>query len=115
MRADLAACAATVGWFVPAAAPVARPIADLFAIPCTLASEGVAVTFDDGPHVRGTSAVLEVLAERGARATFFLVGEQVEREPALAAEIAAAGHAIGIHGFRHQLLLRRSPKAVRDD
>jgi peptidoglycan-N-acetylglucosamine deacetylase len=116
MRADVGLCAATVGWFAPAAAPVARPVADLFAIPCTLAvSEGVAVTFDDGPHVRGTSAVLEILAERGARATFFLVGEQVEREPELAAEIAAAGHAIGIHGYRHTLLLRRSPRAVRDD
>src|SRR5262249_54140040 len=47
--------------------------------------------------------------------TFFLVGEQVEREPALAAEITAAGHSIGIHGFRHVLLLRRSPRSVRDD
>ena len=49
------------------------------------------------------------------RATFYLVGEQVERRPALAAEIAAAGHEIGIHGYRHILLLRRTPGAVRDD
>ena len=35
--------------------------------------------------------------------------------PALAAEIAAAGHEIGIHGYRHTLLLRRSPRALRDD
>ena len=47
-------------------------------------------------------------------ATFFLVGEQVEREPGLAREIAAAGHAIGIHGYRHTLLLRRSPRAIRE-
>lgn len=116
MRADLGAYAACAAWFGPAAAPVARPVAMLFRIPCRLAdAEGVAVTFDDGPHIAGTPAVLEALAANAARATFFLVGEQVDREPRLAAEIVAAGHAIGIHGYRHTLLLRRSPRAVRDD
>ena len=51
----------------------------------------------------------------GATATFFLVGEQVERFPALAAEIAAAGHEIALHGYRHTLLLRRSPRALAAD
>lgn len=116
MRAELAACAAAAAWFGPAAGPVVRPVADAFGLPCTLpVQDGVALTFDDGPHVRGTAAVLEVLAAHGAPATFFLVGEQVRREPALAAEIAAAGHTIGIHGYRHTLLLRRPPRAVRDD
>ena len=59
--------------------------------------------------------MLDVLGRHNVPATFFLVGEQVEREPALAAEIAAAGHEIGIHGYRHTLLIRRSPRAVRDD
>jgi peptidoglycan/xylan/chitin deacetylase (PgdA/CDA1 family) len=105
-----------VAWFGPAAAAVARPVAAAFQIPCTLpAGSGVALTFDDGPHIRGTPAVLEALDARKAVATFFLVGEQVERHPAVAAEIVAAGHAIGIHGYRHTLLLRRSPGAVRDD
>jgi peptidoglycan-N-acetylglucosamine deacetylase len=116
MRADLVACLAATAWFGPAAAPVARPVAGAFRIPRTLAgTDGVALTFDDGPHVRGTPAILEILAERGVRATFFLVGEQVEREPGLAAEIAAAGHTVGIHGFRHRLLLRRSPGAIHAD
>jgi peptidoglycan/xylan/chitin deacetylase (PgdA/CDA1 family) len=116
MRVDVAALAAGAAWFGPAAAPVARPVAGLFRIPCTLSGvDGVAITFDDGPHVEGTPAVLDVLARHGAHATFFLVGEQVERAPALAAEIAAAGHAIGIHGYRHTLLLRRSPHAIRED
>src|SRR5580698_3723150 len=53
---------------------------------------GYALTFDDGPHREGTPAVLEILAGAGVRATFFLVGEQVERRPALAAEIAGEGH-----------------------
>jgi peptidoglycan/xylan/chitin deacetylase (PgdA/CDA1 family) len=76
---------------------------------------GIALTFDDGPHPEGTPAVLELLARAGVRATFYLVGEQVERRPDLAAEIAAAGHEIGIHGYRHTLLLRRRPGALRDD
>ena len=52
---------------------------------------GVALTFDDGPHPEGTPAVLEILAQADIKATFFLVGEQVERRPALAAEIAEPG------------------------
>jgi peptidoglycan/xylan/chitin deacetylase (PgdA/CDA1 family) len=59
--------------------------------------------------------VLEVLARAGARATFFLVGEQVERRPALAAEIAAAGHLVAVHGYRHRLQLRLSGNAARED
>ena len=116
MRLDLVAGAAAAAWFGPAAAPVVRPVAAAFRIPCKLpAGTGVALTFDDGPHSHGTPAVLEALAARRAVATFFLVGEQVERHWTLAAEIVAAGHAIGIHGYRHTLLLRRPPGAVRDD
>ena len=55
----------------------------------------VALTFDDGPHAEGTGAVLEILRAAGARAIFFLVGEQVEMRPALAGEVGAAGHAVG--------------------
>ena len=113
MRPDLLARA---GWFVPAAAPIAPPVARLCRIPLRLDSaHGVAITFDDGPHPEGTPAVLEVLARAGARATFFLVGEQVARYPSVAAEIAAAGHEIAIHGYRHVLLLRRAPTALRAD
>lgn len=103
-------------WLAPAAAPVVPPLADLFAIPLRLpAPRGIALTFDDGPHPEGTTAVLAELDRAGVRATFYLVGEQVARRPALAAEIAAAGHEIGVHGYRHRLLLRRSPRGLRDD
>jgi peptidoglycan/xylan/chitin deacetylase (PgdA/CDA1 family) len=113
---------ATVGagalavWCAPAAAPVFPPLAAAFEIPLRLPTgRGVAVTFDDGPHAQGTPAVLAELDRRGLRATFYLVGEQVAKRPTLAAEIAAAGHEVGIHGFQHTLLLRRSPRALRDD
>jgi peptidoglycan/xylan/chitin deacetylase (PgdA/CDA1 family) len=76
---------------------------------------GVALTFDDGPHPQGTMAVLQVLARAGARATFFVIGEQVRRRPGLVAEIAAAGHVVALHGYRHRLQLRLTPGQLRDD
>lgn len=76
---------------------------------------GVALTFDDGPHAQGTPAVLDALRDHGATATFFLVGEQVARAPALAAEIVAAGHAVGLHCDRHRNLLRLAPGQVSAD
>jgi peptidoglycan/xylan/chitin deacetylase (PgdA/CDA1 family) len=78
-------------------------------------SDGVALTFDDGPHPEGTPAVLELLAKAGVRATFFLAGEQVERRPGLAGRIAAEGHEVGIHCRRHRSLLRLGPQQTRDD
>jgi peptidoglycan/xylan/chitin deacetylase (PgdA/CDA1 family) len=99
-----------------ALAPIVPPAAAAIGVPRTLArAHGVALTFDDGPHPDGTPAVLEVLARAGARATFFLVGEQVERRPSLAAEIVAAGHLVAVHGYRHRLQLRLSSSAVRED
>ena len=56
----------------------------------------LALTFDDGP-TPGTALLLHVLAEHGARATFFQCGEQVRRYPSLARAVAAAGHEIGNH------------------
>jgi peptidoglycan-N-acetylglucosamine deacetylase len=78
-------------------------------------SGGVAITFDDGPHPEGTPAVLEVLDDAGIKATFFLVGEQVERRPALAAEIAARGHLVALHGYRHRPQPALSGRTVSDD
>ncbi len=76
---------------------------------------GYALTFDDGPHAQGTPAALEILAATGVQATFFLVGEQVRRNPGLVEEILAAGHEIGLHCDRHRNLLRLAPWQVRAD
>jgi peptidoglycan/xylan/chitin deacetylase (PgdA/CDA1 family) len=103
-------------WFLPAAAPVFTPLARAYGIECRLERvDAVALTFDDGPHEEGTPAVLAELARRGATATFFLVGEQVRRRPALAREIVAAGHEVAVHGDRHTLLLRRRVRELADD
>ncbi len=98
-------------------APVNRRAATRLELPRRLAAEatGVALTFDDGPHVEGTRLVLDALSRAGARATFFMVGEQVVRRPSLAAEVASAGHLVALHGFRHRLQLRLGARTVRDD
>jgi peptidoglycan-N-acetylglucosamine deacetylase len=109
-----AALAAASAWCAPAAAPVVPAVARAFRLPRRI-DDGIAITFDDGPHPQGTPAVLDVLQRAGVAATFFLVGEQVERNPSLAAEIVAAGHQVALHGHRHRLMLRRTPADVRDD
>lgn len=92
------------------------PAARALGLPLTLpGSGGVALTFDDGPHPEGTPAVLELLARAGARATFFVVGEQVQARPSLAAEIVSAGHVVALHCHRHRLQLRLSPEQVQAD
>lgn len=100
-----------------ALAPVLVPAARSLDLPGRLspAAGGVAITFDDGPHPEGTPAILNVLAQAGATATFFMIGEQVRRRPALAAEVAAAGHRIALHGFRHRLQLRLPRRALAED
>lgn len=59
------------------------------------------LTFDDGPSEENTSRVLDILKERNIKATFFLVGENVEKYPEIARRIVAEGHTIGIHCYNH--------------
>ncbi len=65
-----------------------------------------------GPSV---DRILELLAEHGASATFFVLGWVAQNEPEVVKRIAAAGHEIASHGMRHQMLTRLSPKQFRQD
>ena len=70
-------------------------------------SEGpklVALTFDDGPKPKTTPKLLDGLDQRGVKATFFLIGKQVEEYPELVERMAASGHQIGIHTYDHVIL-----------
>jgi peptidoglycan/xylan/chitin deacetylase (PgdA/CDA1 family) len=100
-------------WCGPGLAPHVPSLCDLLRIPRRLPGAGVTLTFDDGPHPEGTPAVLDALGDR--KATFFMVGEQVERFPSVAAEVAASGHAIGLHGYRHRNQMRVTPGWLADD
>ncbi len=79
------------------------------------APDHVALTFDDGPDPRSTPRFLDLLGAHGTRATFFLLGSMVAKAPGLAAELTAAGHEAGVHGWDHRYTLLRGPGAVYDD
>lgn len=64
-------------------------------------ADTVALTFDDGPDPRYTPQILDVLKANHVRATFFTIGEQVERYPEIVRRIFAEGHEIGSHTFTH--------------
>ena len=75
----------------------------------------IALTFDDGPNPDATPLILDALAARGVKATFFILGRHAERWPELVRRIAAEGHAIGNHGYYHRKLHFKSPRYVRSD
>jgi len=64
-------------------------------------SEDIFLTFDDGPTTGITEQVLEILKTFGARASFFCIGRNAERNPELLRRISAEGHAIGNHTYSH--------------
>jgi peptidoglycan-N-acetylglucosamine deacetylase len=63
------------------------------------------LTFDDGPHPDATVTVLDILKRRNLKATFFLLGENVDRYPDLVREIDRHGHIVGNHSLTHASLL----------
>ena len=75
----------------------------------------LALTYDDGPNPAATPQLLEVLARANVRATFFLIGEYVRREPALARQVAAAGHLIANHTMTHPQLALQKAARIRQE
>ena len=73
------------------------------------------LTFDDGPDEDGTPAVLDALDEIGARATFFMLGEQLMRHQGVGREVVARGHEVALHGFGHEKHERLTTQQARDD
>ena len=107
--------AVTAQW-APACAAGFQPVARAFGIRTRApAATSVLLSFDDGPHAEGTPAVLAALERAGAHAVFFVCGEQVERRPEVVREIVAAGHALGLHGYRHQTRRQWTRKLLSDD
>ena len=75
----------------------------------------VALTFDDGPSPRCTPQLLDGLKERGVRATFFVVGCQVVKDPDIVIRMAQEGHQVGNHSYDHQELDKLSCGAAEED
>jgi peptidoglycan/xylan/chitin deacetylase (PgdA/CDA1 family) len=74
----------------------------------------VALTFDDGPDAM-TPQYLDVLGRLGVRATFFFVGENVERAPGIVREVVRRGHEIGSHGWTHDPFDTMSRERLSDE
>jgi peptidoglycan/xylan/chitin deacetylase (PgdA/CDA1 family) len=72
-----------------------------------------ALTFDDGPNGRATGALLDVLAKLEARATFFMLGPNVRRNPELVRRLVREGHEPAVHGESHLPLALLPPWSIR--
>ena len=73
----------------------------------------VALTFDDGPSPPYTDQLLEVLAKHNVKATFFMIGNRIEKCPETVRSVMAEGHQIGNHSYSHPLLGFLPPNSVR--
>jgi len=72
----------------------------------------IALTFDDGPDKRYTTDILDILKEKGVKATFFVVGQQVTKNPEVLQRIVDEGHAIGNHTNNHKDLSKLDEHGV---
>lgn len=103
----------------PAGQPQASARYERFPGYLTLVHEGagppdaVAITFDDGPDPDWTPALLDVLKAEGARATFFLIGANMEQHPDLVRRIVQEGHMIGVHTYTHPNIAEVSEERAR--
>lgn len=77
------------------------------------AAPKIALTFDDGPHPRFTPPLLDMLKARNLKATFYVIGQNVVRYPQLMARMAAEGHEIGNHTWRHPFLTQLGTESVQ--
>jgi len=73
----------------------------------------VALTFDDGPTPVHTDSVLALLAEFDVSATFFMIGQSMERNPDVVARVLSQGHEIGNHSYSHRRLVLKLPGTIR--
>ena len=72
-----------------------------------------ALTFDDGPDARFTPEISRLLADRGHRATFFVLGMHAKAHPQVLRQLLADGHELANHGFDHRLLAFSPPSSIR--
>lgn len=75
----------------------------------------VAFTFDDGPNPTYTPQLLDIFRAAGGKATFFMIGKQIEQYPDMAAAVHAEGHEIGNHTETHPYLTKLLPDEAREE
>ncbi len=98
----------------PTAAPAATNPVKLSYSSCNVEGKFVAMTFDDGPHAQNTPRLLDILKQRGIKATFFVVGQNAAEYPDILKRIVAEGHELANHSYTHPLLASLGESALRD-
>ena len=82
---------------------------------CNVQGTHIAITFDDGPHPTLTPRLLDMLKERGVKATFYVIGKNVVLYPGIMQRIVAEGHEIGNHSYTHPALTKCSPGKITEE
>lgn len=78
-------------------------------------SKQIALTFDDGPSTSRTPKLLQLLKKHQIKATFFLLGKNIEKHPAIAKQILKDGHLLANHSYSHKRLVFVSPQTIREE
>lgn len=118
--AEAAAPAGAAGVVASAALPAAEAPAKAAApfkvsySSCTVEGQYLAMTFDDGPHPQHTPRLLDMLKQRGIKATFFLVGQNAAQYPEILKRMAAEGHELANHSYTHPILNPLGEGGIRD-
>jgi peptidoglycan-N-acetylglucosamine deacetylase len=74
----------------------------------------IALTFDDGP-TKNVDQILPLLNKYKAKATFFLIGNDIEKQPEEAEKLIEAGHQIGNHTYSHKRMVLKSPSTIKEE
>jgi len=82
---------------------------------CNVEGTAIALTFDDGPHPKNTTRLLDMLKERGLKATFYVIGQNVVQYPEIMQRIVAEGHEIGNHSYTHPALSKCSAAKLTEE
>lgn len=82
---------------------------------CNVEGQFIAMTFDDGPHPTLTPKLLDLLKERGIRATFYILGQNAAQYPDIVKRMAAEGHEVANHTWTHPALSKLSASRVKSE
>ena len=80
-----------------------------------MADKYIAITFDDGPHPKNTPRLLNMLRARNIKATFYMVGSNVDLYPQVVRRVVAEGHEIGNHSYSHRLFSKMGDSEIRQE
>ena len=80
-----------------------------------MADKYIAITFDDGPHPKNTPRLLNILRARNIKATFYMVGSNVDLYPQVVRRVVAEGHEIGNHSYSHRLFSKMGDSEIRQE